>query len=170
MKFVPLHLICWGCLLLLAACAAPAPQSVDTRQHIAVWDLEDLSPMGGGRPELATILTGKVMEGLAENPDVVLVERQKLLLALEELQVGSSQLAEESTRLRIGRLAGARDMVFGAYQIIAGQMRIDLRMVDVETGRVAATSAVTETSAALDAWLTTAQQAGRALLEQSATP
>lgn len=170
MKFKSLRLICLGCLVLFAACAAPAPQPVDTRQHIAVWDLEDLSPGGGERPELASILTGKVMEGMAANPDVLLVERQKLLLALEELQIGSSQLADENTRLRIGRLAGAREMIFGAYQIIAGQIRIDLRLVDVETGRVEATTEVTETSSALDAWLRAAQQAGRALLAVPATP
>jgi len=165
-----LSLICLACLVLVSACAAPAPELADTRHHVAVWDLEDVSPMGGGRAELASALSSKVMEALAENPDVVLVERQKLLLALEELQLGASSLADDNTRLRIGRLAGAREMVFGAYQVIAGQLRIDLRMVDVETGRIVATAATTETSSGLDAWLAAAGRAGRALLELPAAP
>ena len=65
-----------------------------------------------------------------------MVERERLILALEELKLGSSALADPSTRLQIGRIVGARYMVFGTYMIISGLMRLDLRLVDVETGGI----------------------------------
>ncbi|MBE0617892.1 MAG: hypothetical protein IH608_08210 [Proteobacteria bacterium] len=81
------------------------------------------------------ILAGKVAETLQAR-DYPVVERQRLAMLLEELSLGSGALADESTRLRVGRLSGARLMVFGGYQVFGEQARVDLRLVDVETGRV----------------------------------
>ena len=59
-----------------------------------------------------------------------------MLLVLEELNLGTSGLISESTRLEIGRIIGARSMVFGSYIVINNIMRMDLRKVEVETGLV----------------------------------
>jgi len=81
------------------------------------------------------MLAGPVIEAL-QGKGYQVVERQRLLFLLEELHLGSGVLADESTRLRLGRLCGARWMVFGGYQTIGGQARVDLRLVEVETGKV----------------------------------
>lgn len=70
----------------------------------------------------------------------VLVERHRLGELLNEQKIGTSELADEMTRLRLGRLVGARWMVFGSYLRIGDSWQIDTRIVDVESSRILATS------------------------------
>jgi len=103
---------------------------------IAVWDLDDLSPETYGRPELGELLSGQVIETIQKKRTFLVVERERLLLIINELHLGTTALIDERTKLKLGRLAGARFMVFGGFQIIAENMRFDLRLVEVETGKV----------------------------------
>ena len=129
---------------------------------VAVWDLEDVSPMGAAQPDLAEFISARVLETVkAQGADVV--ERQKLLSVLKELSLGESELADPETQLRIGRLSGAKQMVFGGYQVIGKSMRIDLRLVDVETGRVLTAAEETADGSNLDEWLAAAEKAARKL-------
>ena len=129
---------------------------------MAVWDLEDVSPMGVARPDLAEFISARVLETLkAQGANVV--ERQKLLMVLKELALGESELADPETQLRIGRLSGAKKMIFGGYQVVGGNMRIDLRLVEVETGRVLAAAKKIVESRNLDGWLAAAEEATREL-------
>lgn len=121
-------------LCLLSACAN-APVGAPPRGPVAVWDLDDLTPASAAQGGLGELLAGSVIEAL-QGKGYEVVERQRLLLVLEELKLGSAELADENTRLRLGRLSGARWMVFGGIQAFGGQMRVDLRLVEVETGKV----------------------------------
>lgn len=149
----------WVLLILLGvlvACAAPDSPSYSPKEYgsgsvVAVWDLENFSVTENQiLDSVQEFLATKVAETLQEQGGFILIERQKLLFALEELQLGSSVLADENSRLEIGRLIGAQLMVFGGYQQIGEQLRVDLRLVEVESGvviRVAEeTGAVTSTS------------------------
>jgi curli biogenesis system outer membrane secretion channel CsgG len=129
---------------------------------VAVWDLEDLSIMGNAQPDLSEFLTARVQETVRNN-GVVVVEREKLLSVLGELSLGSSELADESARLRIGRIAGAKRMIFGGYQIIGQSMRIDLRMVETETGRVLRAVEKTVEDGGMTGRLSAAEEAARNL-------
>lgn len=117
---------------LAAGCASVPP----TPPHgpVAVWDLDDFTA-ARTRPELGEVLGGQAAEAFRVRGYPV-VERQRLAALLAELDLGSGALADEATRLRLGRLAGARQMVFGGYQSFGGQVRVDLRLVDVETGKI----------------------------------
>ena len=98
------------CFLLCGCAAAPvAPPAVSSEQKptIAVWDLEDLSPLGITQMDLGNLLSARIIETVQQGGYTV-VEREKLEIALRELNLGSSSLADSSTRLRIGRIAGAR--------------------------------------------------------------
>lgn len=121
--------------LLLFACASQPPLH-ETPLTIAVWDLDDLTPSSVVRPNLGELLSGQIMEAIKKREGYTVIERERLLLALEELRLGTTPLVDETTRLRLGKIVGARWMIFGGYQIIGGKMRIDLRLVDVETGRI----------------------------------
>lgn len=68
------------------------------------------------------------------------VERQRLGDVLKEQKLGSSELADDATRLRLGRLIGARWMVFGSYFRIGDTWQIDARIVDVESSQIVATA------------------------------
>jgi curli biogenesis system outer membrane secretion channel CsgG len=149
----------------MSGCAATPVTDSPVNRALAIWTLEDLSLPGTGQPELAEILTAKVMETAEALGTYPLVERERLLAILQELNLGSSQLADEATGLRIGRLVGARLMLFGAYQTVASQMRIDLRVVDVETGKVISTAENTVPAGNLAGWLKAAEMATQRLLE-----
>ena len=153
-------------LLIIAGCASAPVSGPTSPQSLAIWTLEDLSLPGTVPPELAELLTAKVMETVETTGTYPLVERERLLAILQELNLGSSQLADEATGLRIGRLVGAQLMLFGSYQVVAAQMRIDLRLVDVETGRVINAAEKTVPAGNLAGWLTGAEMATRGLFLQ----
>jgi curli biogenesis system outer membrane secretion channel CsgG len=127
-----------------------------------VWDLEDLSP-SVEQAGLGEILAGPVIEAL-QGRGYRVVERQRLLALLEELHLGSTALVDESTRLRLGRICGARWMVFGGFQTIGGQVRMDLRLVEVETGKVLKAAQRTVPSGSLPQELEAAGAAARDLV------
>jgi curli biogenesis system outer membrane secretion channel CsgG len=99
-----------------------------------VWDFDHLMYGGKDLPELGEVLAGRVTEAISRKGKYDVVERQQLLLALEELHLGTSKIVDESTRLRLGKMVGAKLMVFGGYQVVGDKMRMDLRLVNVETG------------------------------------
>ncbi|MEW6380074.1 MAG: CsgG/HfaB family protein [bacterium] len=139
--------------------------AIEKGAAVAVWDFDNLSPSAEGQPpSLGELLSAQVMESLQSRGDVTVIERQRLHLALEELKLGSTSLADEATRLKLGHLVGARLMVFGAYQAIAGTMRLDLRLVEVETGKVRNAVKGTASSGDMAEWLKTAREAAAGLL------
>lgn len=154
------------CFFLCGCAAAPvATTAVPSviKPTLAVWDLEDLSPLGIAQIDLGNLLSARIMETVQQEGYTV-VEREKLEMALRELALGSSSLADSSSQLRIGRIAGARWMIFGAYQVVSDQMRLDLRMVDVETGRIIKAAQKTAGGGDLSGWLKAAEAAARELI------
>jgi len=132
----------------LSGCAgAPVNVSVPA---VAVWDPEDVSPGAAVEQGVGEVLGLRIVEAIRAR-GLSVVERQKLLLAVEELKLGSSALADESTRLRLGRITGARRMVFGGYVTVGNRVRIDLRLVDAETGKVLRTASRTGPSGGIEA-------------------
>jgi TolB-like protein len=102
---------------------------------VAVWNFDCVMPGEPSAEFLGELLAGRVIEVFRESSHTV-VERQRLELALEELKLGSTALVDEGTQLRIGRTLGARYMVFGTCIRLGETLRLDLRLVDVETGGV----------------------------------
>ena len=125
-------LLAFASLLLLSLLAVEGHAA--PTQGIAVWDLEDFSPGGSGN--FGDILTAQLCECIAKSRSYTLVERSKLQRILEEQKIGSSELADSDYALRLGGMLGARLMVFGSYMIIGQDIRVDIRLVDVETGQV----------------------------------
>ena len=158
------------CLLLfLPSCAAEkktyTPVEYGTGSVVAVWDLEDFSvTKHAALSDMQEFLTAKIIETLKTKGGYELVERQKLLLALEELSLGSSELASESSRLQVGQIIGAQLMVFGGYQLVGEQLRIDLRMIEVESGVVVKAAEQTVTAADISGWLKAAEDAAAQLM------
>jgi len=144
-------------IFFIAACATE-PDLYKRGATIAIWDLEDLSPSDVARPDLGELLSAKVIETFEETDLYTVIERERLRLVLEELNLGTTSLVDETTRLKIGKLVGAQLMVFGGYQVIEDQMRIDLRLVEVETGRIKKAAQKTVSAADLPGWLNAAKE------------
>ena len=153
-------------IILLAVFAGCTTASCKDQQApaVAVWDLENLSPNEAIGVDMGELLAAKVIETLKETGSLQVVERERLILALEELDLSSSKLVDEATRLRIGRIIGARFMVFGGYFVIGGMMRLDLRLVEVETGRIVKAAQRVTAAGDINGWLNAAGQAAEELI------
>lgn len=128
----------WWLVVMVCACAT-APANIPTepvRLSVAVFDFENLSPLDAAQADLTDLLTSKSIETIEDIGRYDVVERQRLAMVLEELNLGSSMMVDRQTQLRLGDITGARLMVFGSYQVIVDQLRLDVRLVDVESGRV----------------------------------
>lgn len=151
-------------LVSLVVSCAPKPVVYERGATVAVWDLDDLSPSSQTRPDLGELLSGQIIEVVKKRGNMGVVERQRLLMALEELRLGTSSLVDETTRLKLGKMVGARWMVFGGYQIIGKAMRLDLRLVEVESGKIKKAVEKTASASDLQGWLNAAQKAAEELI------
>lgn len=111
------------------ASATPAPPTV----AIMYFDYQGKDEqMGLLRKGLAQMLVSDLSGSAAYR----LVERDRLQDLLEELKLARSKKIDKKTASRIGKLLGARYMVLGGYFDVFGTLRIDARVVAVETGEV----------------------------------
>jgi curli biogenesis system outer membrane secretion channel CsgG len=133
-------------MLLFAGCSGITPRSSGP-PGVAVWELEDLTA-DGQFAHAGELLAAQITDTLGRQGKYVVVERSRLVRILEEQQLSASSLADRQIQLRLGELIGARYMVFGGYQTLGDMVRIDIRLVDVETGRIS--KAVKKVVASID--------------------
>lgn len=155
----------WMVMLVIwvSGCAA-GPQATRHGDAVAVWDLENLTPSQPGMVDLGEALAAKIIEAIKQAEKLQVVERQRLLLALEELNLGSSALVDQETRLQVGKMVGARLMIFGAYQQVGDTMRLDVRLVEVKTGKVIRAAKKLVPGSNTSQWLEAAKEAAKDLL------
>ena len=132
-------------VLLLMGCAStppvykakciPSSQVYEKGTGIVVWDFEITSPSGSVRMD--PFLSGKIILKIIKEDHYDVITRDRLLLLLKELNLDTSLLADERTRLKLGKIVGAKLMVFGdIVEIVHNRMMIHLRLVEVETGKI----------------------------------
>jgi TolB-like protein len=130
--------------VLLVALAASAPAAA--------------APAGGSAPATVTVLyfdndtgdaslayLGKgladmMITDLAAVPAIQVVERDKLEALLKELKLQRSKYFDPKTAQQIGKGVGARFAVAGSFTSLAPVMRIDVRVIEIASGRVVKTS------------------------------
>jgi TolB-like protein len=160
----------WWLPVLLWACAAGGQdvsrQPAPVRGSVAVFDFENLSPLDTGDLDITGLLTAKAIETIEEAGRYDVVERQQLTMVLEELNLGSSMVADRQTQLKLGDITGARLMVFGTYQLIAKRLRLDIRLVDVQSGQVVNAVSHVAPEPDLAGWLAAVAKATTALFGQ----
>ncbi|MDY6905403.1 MAG: CsgG/HfaB family protein [Thermodesulfobacteriota bacterium] len=72
-----------------------------------------------------------------------LIEREKIRALLDEIALGQTGTIDPSTAARIGKLLGAQSIGFGAFMVLGKQVRIDLRIIQVETGELIMAESIT---------------------------
>ena len=116
----------------------PSSMIYEKGTGIAVWDFEIKSLSGNVRMD--PFLSGKIIQKLIKEDHYHVITRERLLLVIEELNLGTSMLMNEQTRLNLGKLAGAKLMVFGEIvEMVYNRMLIHLRLIEVETSKVLST-------------------------------
>ena len=150
-------------LAVMGGCVTGPPAGEDVVRIVAVWDLDSYNQPGTVGSDLGELLAAKIIETLEDSGAYKVVERERLLIVLEELNLGDSPVVDESTRLKIGKIIGARCMVFGSYFVVADTMRLDLRLVEVETGSILKASQKMASAINVSEWLDVAGEAAREL-------
>ena len=131
---------------------------------VAVWNLDNYSQPGTAAPDLGDLLAAKIIETLEDSGAYKVIERERLINVLVEQNLSTTPIVDESTRLRIGRILGARCMVFGSYVVVADTMRLDLRLVEVETGSILKATQKSASGIDVSEWLNIAQVAAQDLI------
>lgn len=106
---------------------------------IAVWDFDNHEVNHSSAPALSPLsraLSELLVEQLLFYPTVQVVERMRLREVLDEQKLGSSDLADEDARIRLGRIAGAQYMIFGSLISLGDYSRVDVRLVSVQTSQI----------------------------------
>jgi curli biogenesis system outer membrane secretion channel CsgG len=88
---------------------------------------------------MSTILTTQLADHLNASGRVKVVDRVVLDRLLAELNLGTSDLADPETALRLGRVMAARIMGTGILFTMPGDTLVNLRLVDTETSAIAKT-------------------------------
>lgn len=73
---------------------------------------------------------------LAVSSDLKLVERERIAAVMAELKLGRSKAFAPKTAQRVGKMLGAELMLVGAVSAWKPTLRIDARIVSVESGEV----------------------------------
>ncbi|HXU61458.1 MAG TPA: CsgG/HfaB family protein, partial [Polyangia bacterium] len=116
--------------------------------RVAVTDFQPGGTAADEDRALGAGLQSMLTTDLAASSHITVVERARLADLRKEMKLGHSAAADPATAVKLGRLAGATHLVTGSFTISGKQMRLDARVIDVATGRVAlATDATGERDA-----------------------
>lgn len=80
---------------------------------------------------------------LSKVRDIDIVEREKLEKLIKEIKLGQSKYFDQSTAQKLGKGLGAASILTGAFYVLDGVIRIDARLINVESGKVMAADEVT---------------------------
>ena len=98
----------------------------------------DFQEKGGlaERDGFATVLTTQLADNLNASGRVQVVERVLVERLLEELNLGSSELADPETALRLGKVLAAKVIGSGSMYHLPNGTLLSLRLIDTETSAI----------------------------------
>jgi len=123
----------------------PAPAAQDTRPGLAIVDFDIGATIGQDPDDYQALrrgLASMTLNEMTANPGIRVVERAQLQSILQEQNLGREGRVDPSTVSQIGRLVGARYMVTGTLYDIRGDVRVDARLFNTETGEILRTMRV----------------------------
>jgi tetratricopeptide (TPR) repeat protein len=116
----------------------PADEWTPRALVVSFLDVKD--KMGAlGRDGMTEAFLLNLTQKLQETGRVKVVEREIIDKLLSELKLGSSELADPATRLKLGRVLAASVIGTGGFYPAGGQAELQLRLIDTETTDIRAT-------------------------------
>lgn len=109
-------------------------------------------------------LTQMLVTDLSQSQDLRVVERIDLESILKELKLNRSNKIDKATANRIGKLLGARFLITGGYFEFKGRLRVDAKVIDVETGAVSGVGVLEDSANFMDLEAQLAKKLHRELL------
>jgi TolB-like protein len=99
-------------------------------ENNSITDPMRYAPLGKG---LAAMLITDLKNA---GTSLKIIERSKITAILKEIAMGQTGAVDEATAIEAGKILGAQSIAFGSYMVMGSQMRIDLRIVKVETSEL----------------------------------
>jgi TolB-like protein len=65
-----------------------------------------------------------------------LIERTKIQSLLKEVALSQSGAIDQSTAIQVGKMLGAQSIAFGSFMVVENTVRMDLRIIKVETSEL----------------------------------
>jgi TolB-like protein len=125
-------------LVFLLACigAAEAYTQDASQQTIAILNFENNSVVDKDKLDpLKKGLADMLITEMSKIKGLKVVERQRIQSVVEELNLGETDLVDKGTSQKMGKLLGAKVLLFGGFSNLFGdKLRIDARIVATETG------------------------------------
>ena len=119
----------------LAVAAQPAAGPTSGKPSVAA--LPFTNPQKNSQwTQLESGIAEAMTEAFVRSGRFRVVERAQLDKALEELRLNQSGAVDPATAQRVGKLIGAKYLIIGSFQVLEGQIRINCRLIRVETGEI----------------------------------
>jgi TolB-like protein len=87
-------------------------------------------------------LADMLITDLSASEQLQVVEREKLESLVGELKLQKSKFFDAATARKVGQLVGARYAVTGAFAAFEPEVRLDVRLLEVETSKVVSSQSV----------------------------
>lgn len=131
----------WGCVTPEPKKTEPAPSAVVVDQapktlailpfeNNSVTDPERFAPLGKGLS--AMLITDLKQAGTS----LKLIERTAITSLLKEIALSQSGSVDQNTAIEAGKILGAQSIAFGSFMVLGSSVRIDTRIVKVETSEL----------------------------------
>ena len=100
---------------------------------IAVMEFKSLNP-GEKNTSLGSMIAEMFTTEVVNNNSFKIVEREQLNKVLGELRIGQSGVLDTTDAQKLGKILGAGAIIAGSVMKMGDSLRIDSRIIEVETG------------------------------------
>src|SRR3954468_19500676 len=123
---------------LLLALLSPAP----AKKNVAILYFDNYTGKAD-YDQLGKGISSMMISDLSVVKEIQLVERDKMQDLIKEIDLQRTKYFDSTTAVKVGKMVGAEYVVVGAFAAADPKMRIDTRVVRVETGEIVKTAQVT---------------------------
>lgn len=109
---------------------APKTLAILPFENNSITDPEHYAPLSKGLP--AMLITDLNRSGSM----LQLIERTKIQDLLKEMTLSQSGSVDESTAVSVGKVLGAQTIAFGSFIVLGSNVRMDVRIIKVETSEL----------------------------------
>jgi len=143
-------------LIIVSACAGPQksdmgkgmPEGDRVPKTLAILPFENNSVTDPEKYQpLSKGLSAMLITDLNQSQKALkVIERNKIAAILKEIALSQTGSVDESTAIRAGKILGAQSIAFGSFIVLGGSVRIDTRIINVETSELIMAESITGSS------------------------
>jgi TolB-like protein len=105
-------------------------------ENNSLTDAERYNPLAKGFAAMLTTDMGRKAK------TIKIVERSRIDSLLREMQLTMAGVVDEESAVKAGKILGAHHIAFGSFTILGEEVRLDVRVIQVESSAVVAAAAV----------------------------